>query len=135
MAWPHCERLMTCPNYFFISFTHPPNQTILFTPTYLHPEISDRRPAFPICLGGVCWSCYHYLFLHLRLRCYSCPVSHQCDRIFCHLILSRSRGSVPPSYAWYRSSRSFTSILCRIPDLRRHLISSSLTGPGRPCRS
>ena len=32
---------------------HPPNQTVLYTTTYLHTNSSDRRPPFSVRPGGV----------------------------------------------------------------------------------
>ena len=52
MACSQCERLMACPQEYFISFTHPPNQTVLSTPNYLCTNSSDRHPAFSLCFGG-----------------------------------------------------------------------------------
>ena len=33
-------------------FFHPPNKSVLFTPTYLRPDSSDRRLTFYVRLGG-----------------------------------------------------------------------------------
>ena len=86
--------------------------------------------------GGGCFCC-HYPPTHLHLCCYSRTLSLQCQCLFRQHILHRSCGSVPPISTCYRPIPPcyFTSVLCRIPNLRHHWIYSSLTGPGHPCRS
>ena len=96
-GWPHCERLDGIASQ--ISFSTP-QSIIIYTPTYLLPNSSDRRPNFMpvlVVVGGGSWCLNHGPLAHRFLRRCS-RLFQQSDHLVPHQILRRYCGAVPLSF-------------------------------------
>ena len=105
MAWPH--------KYLFPIL----QSVVLSMPNTSFPTVLTAAPDFlpGLVRGG--WCLNHGPLVHRCLHRRSC-IFHQSDHLDHHQILRRSYGAVPLSF-FDPDPRSYLSVSCEIPDLRR----------------